>query len=809
VSEAYERDLVSVESSAFERLSAGVVLVAFLTVVLGVATLFGWVPVEQAVGGLSLFSLFGVAMLAMGASVLGLGATSRAGLFETDPDQLSGLVTGSLFGVIWFVAAGLIAANTFGLGGRAWYTVAPLAGLATLAGTVLLREDVGSTLPVGVPVATAGVAVVTGLVGPGWTWSPAGLSVTVPAHVAVPVLAVLCSLLSGWTAGKAYSGFGTRGRQTGAYLLVSLVVYAVLGVLVVLVGFIAARGLAPVLANLRVGAAAGLLVSGVALVLVGSRVASTATLSTDAVTPRTLAGVGILSVLGVAGLVCLGVLVTKQPVSWSGVTVAPVGRVGTGVALLALAVPTLFAWGRYDGVSVLHTRGTVPRYVRVALLVVGLVLTSLVGAGLVTSAADAVLGLVVAPLASGLAVVLAAYPTALLLWRLSAGGDVTDGSVAPVPELKLGVAGGLGFLALAVGFEAASGLVAVGSPALPVGGRLVAVAVAAQTVAASLLVYAVVVGSAGRGTTQAREQVTLAGVGVLGALTLLVGHAVVTFNELVVFGLVTVSPFGALDWPFLMNPSQGLGIQTGVMPAVIGTVWLVGGAVLMAVPLAVGAAVYLTEYAEESLVTRGVELATNGLWSTPSIVFGLFGLAFIVPRFGNSPSLFAGQLVLSFMLLPLVLITSREAMKAVPDEYRDASAALGVSKWQTIRSVVVPAAMPGVITGVILGVGRIAGETAPLIIVLRGANFPSQGPGVLGSFDVSFGLQPPFVHVANPALLDRASALPFQLYAVITAGVGENQDFAWGTALVLLGVVLSFYAVGIISRRYFRRKLEQ
>jgi phosphate transport system permease protein len=240
-----------------------------------------------------------------------------------------------------------------------------------------------------------------------------------------------------------------------------------------------------------------------------------------------------------------------------------------------------------------------------------------------------------------------------------------------------------------------------------------------------------------------------------------------------------------------------------------GTIWLVIGAVLFAVPLAVGAAVYLTEYAEDSMFTQAVDIATNGLWSTPSIVFGLFGLAFLVPRFGGSPSIFAAQLVLGFMLLPLVLITSREAMKSVPDEYRDASAALGVSKWETIRSVVIPAAIPGVTTGVILGVGRIAGETAPLLLVLNGPNFPNAGPGVLSSFAFDLSAQAPFVHVSNPALLERASALPYQLYAVITAGVGAEESFGWGTTLVLIGVVLMFFGMGIATRRYFRKKLHQ
>jgi phosphate transport system permease protein len=170
------------------------------------------------------------------------------------------------------------------------------------------------------------------------------------------------------------------------------------------------------------------------------------------------------------------------------------------------------------------------------------------------------------------------------------------------------------------------------------------------------------------------------------------------------------------------------------------------------------------------------------------------------------------MLTLGFMLLPLVVITSREAMLAVPDEYRDASAALGVSKWQTIRSVVLPAALPGVATGVILGVGRIAGETAPILLTMAGGTFVPGGQtvDVIGGFQ--FTATPPFV--SNEALLQATSALPYQLYALITAGVGGQQignaqQFAWGTALVLLVVVLSFYAVGIATRYYFRRRLKR
>jgi phosphate transport system permease protein len=275
--------------------------------------------------------------------------------------------------------------------------------------------------------------------------------------------------------------------------------------------------------------------------------------------------------------------------------------------------------------------------------------------------------------------------------------------------------------------------------------------------------------------------------------------------------LVFHGPILWFHWPFVMEGFSITNTINGVAPAIIGTVWLVVGAVTFAVPLGVGTAVFLTEYAEQSGFTSVVEVATNGLWSTPSIVYGLFGLAFLVPRIGNQSTLLSGMLVLGFMLLPLVIITSREALLNVPDEYRDASAALGVSRWETIKSVVLPAAMPGVVTGTILGVGRIAGETAPILLVLTGEPFPANGPNVL---DLSAGFTSsfPFVNVGvlnTEALLQPATALPYQLFATISAGVGNvSQGFAWGTALVLLLVVFGFYAVGIASRVYFQRKLE-
>jgi phosphate transport system permease protein len=293
--------------------------------------------------------------------------------------------------------------------------------------------------------------------------------------------------------------------------------------------------------------------------------------------------------------------------------------------------------------------------------------------------------------------------------------------------------------------------------------------------------------------------------GLLSVLLLLIGFIVVRGLDTMLTGASLTSI------PFLTNSTGGLFVEVpGVLPAIMGTLWLVFGAVLFAVPLGVGAAVFLTEYAERGRFTQVVEVATNGLWSTPSIVFGLFGLAFLVPRISGTNSIVVGQLVLGFMLLPLVLITSREAIKSVPDAHRDASAALGVTKWQTIRSVVLPAAMPGTITGVILGVGRIAGETAPLLLVFGGPPYPSSTPNVLSSF--RFTGQPPYI--TNEALLNPASALPYQLYSSITAGVFPSEvfdttEFGWGTALVLLLVVIGLYAIGVGSRLYFRRKLYQ
>jgi phosphate transport system permease protein len=357
-------------------------------------------------------------------------------------------------------------------------------------------------------------------------------------------------------------------------------------------------------------------------------------------------------------------------------------------------------------------------------------------------------------------------------------------------------------LTAAILLEALSGANPSGGPVNVVPPLAIVATVAAGS-------FAALTGVTLRGTDDARlrrilRNEAVLGLAAAGGFLALFGLHIALTQAAYIAGPVRVGLTGSLSWPMALESYKPLGAQPGgIWPAVVGTVWLVVGASTFAVPLGVGAAIFLTEYAEQGKGTALVEVATNALWSTPSVVFGLFGAAFILPRLGGDESLLAGMLVLGFMLLPLVLITSREAIKSVPDEYRDASAALGVSRWETIRSVVLPAAMPGVVTGVILGVGRIAGETAPLILVLGSTLNSTRAIDVIGGF--RFLNQPPFI--INDALTQSSAALPTQVWAVIAAGVSGSPSMGWASAFLLLTVVLGFYAVGIATRTYFRRKL--
>jgi phosphate transport system permease protein len=240
----------------------------------------------------------------------------------------------------------------------------------------------------------------------------------------------------------------------------------------------------------------------------------------------------------------------------------------------------------------------------------------------------------------------------------------------------------------------------------------------------------------------------------------------------------------AISWEFLTQmPSKGMR-EGGIFPAIIGTLYLVLGTLLFALPLGVMSAIFLTEYAKDNWVTRMVKLAIINLAGVPSVVYGLFGLGIFVMFLKFGASILAGSLTLAIMVLPIIITTTREALDSVPQTFRQVSISLGVSKWDTIRYVVLPHAMPGILTGMILAISRAAGETAPIL------------------FTVAAFYLPKLPH----SIFDQAMALPYHLYVVSTQVPNIRLDIRYGTALVLLMIVLSMNLVAIILRARFRKK---
>jgi phosphate transport system permease protein len=232
-----------------------------------------------------------------------------------------------------------------------------------------------------------------------------------------------------------------------------------------------------------------------------------------------------------------------------------------------------------------------------------------------------------------------------------------------------------------------------------------------------------------------------------------------------------------ITWEFLTAPPSNLGREGGIAPAIVGTMYLVIGSIAISLPIGIGAAIYLTEYTREGRLVGIIRTATDLLNGTPSIVFGLFGFAFLVIYLSFGVCLLAGQITLALMVLPTIIRTTEEALKTVPVAVREGSLALGASKWQTIRKVVLPPSVPGILTGTILSIGRVAGETAP--ILFTAVVFSTR-------FMPSSEFQP-------------VMALPYHLYILATNVPGaKGQQYA--TAVVLLGLVVAFYAIAIWIR---------
>jgi phosphate transport system permease protein len=262
------------------------------------------------------------------------------------------------------------------------------------------------------------------------------------------------------------------------------------------------------------------------------------------------------------------------------------------------------------------------------------------------------------------------------------------------------------------------------------------------------------------------------------------GALVVVVPILLVIGAVVVQGIGAVDWEFLTQmPRDGMKAG-GIFPAIIGTLLLTVGTALAAIPVGVGGAIYLAEYARDTWLTRAIRLAIINLAGIPSVVYGLFGLGLFVLFLQFGTSILAGSLTLAIMTLPIIISAAEEALRAVPTEFRTVSASLGGTRWQGIRHVVLPQALPGIITGVILGLLRAAGETAPILFTVA-AFFLPRLPG---------------------SLFDQTMALPYHLYVISTQVPGMPLEIQYGTALVLLVLVLSMNVVATIIRSYFRRR---
>ncbi|MCX8053549.1 MAG: phosphate ABC transporter permease PstA [Armatimonadetes bacterium] len=258
---------------------------------------------------------------------------------------------------------------------------------------------------------------------------------------------------------------------------------------------------------------------------------------------------------------------------------------------------------------------------------------------------------------------------------------------------------------------------------------------------------------------------------------------VVMIPAVAVIYFIVVKGLPAISWSFLTEmPRQGMR-EGGIMPAIVGTAYLLAGTLFFAVPLGILAAIYLTEYAPVNAFTRTIRLAIVNLAGVPSIVYGLFGYGLFVLFLHFGKSVLAGSLTLALLILPVVITSSEEALLSVPKSFRDGSLALGATKWQTIWRVVLPNSAAGIITGVILGIGRAAGETAPIMFTAAAFYLPRLPRSVF----------------------DDCMALPYHLYVVASEMFDSPEKVQWGTAFTLLMIVLAMNLVAAVIRARFRR----
>jgi len=264
----------------------------------------------------------------------------------------------------------------------------------------------------------------------------------------------------------------------------------------------------------------------------------------------------------------------------------------------------------------------------------------------------------------------------------------------------------------------------------------------------------------------------------------LVSYSIVLVIGYIIFDIV-IKGVSILSWEFIFDYPRKSGAEGGIFPAIAGTIYLVTGAIVVALPLGMASAIYLTEYARQGRFTRSIRLAIVTLAGVPSIVFGLFGLGFFVLFLNFGASILAGSLTLALMILPTIIVSSEEALQAVPQAFREGSLALGATKWQTIYKNVLPFALPGMFTGSILGIGRAGGETAPILLTVAAFYLPR----------------------LPETIFDQVMALPYHLYVLATQHPEADKvlPMQYGTALVLLLLVLFFNLTAILLRIHFRK----
>ena len=255
-----------------------------------------------------------------------------------------------------------------------------------------------------------------------------------------------------------------------------------------------------------------------------------------------------------------------------------------------------------------------------------------------------------------------------------------------------------------------------------------------------------------------------------------------------ILGFLIIKGAGVVSWEFFTEmPSDGM-TSGGILPAIVGTLCLTVGSIIFAFPIGVMSGIYTTEYAPNNFVVKFIRVMTNNLSGIPSIIFGLFGMTLFVNTLGFGDSILAGSLTLGLLALPIVIRTTEEALKAIPDMYRNGSRALGATKLQTIRKVILPMAMPNIVTGLILAVGRVSGETAPILFTVAAYFLPS----------------------LPTSIFDQVMALPYHLYVLATSGTDleASRPMAYGTALVLIIIVLIINISATLLRGYFGKKLK-